>query len=86
MSRTERHHVEGRCAPGGDYITPQYTVTLTLSQHVGVHVHLRALGLEFPAPGMDLGEYRRRRLAAHVELLAEWLRQSQEEREIWRTA
>lgn len=68
-----RHHLTGRVAPGGPYLDPALVVVVSPSRHADLHVCLRSLGLEFPAPGADLERHRRLRIAAQIQLLVDEL-------------
>jgi len=65
-----RHHLTGRPAPETPYLDPGLVVELPHREHVSLHVALRALDLEFPAPAVDLLAYRRRRAAVQFRLRA----------------
>ena len=68
------HHLTGRPAPGAPYGDPDLVVAVCARCHSaagGLHQTLRALGVEFPAPGVDVLAHRLRRVAVHAELVAE---------------
>lgn len=68
------HHVTGRPGPGLDYCDPRLVVPLCQRHHggtEGVHVLLRTLGVEWPAPGRDLVAYRLHRLGLHAAVIGD---------------
>lgn len=68
------HHLTGRPAPGAPYGDPDLVVAVCARCHGaagGLHQTLRTLGVEFPAPGVDVLAHRLRRTAIHAELVAE---------------
>lgn len=67
----ERHHPEGRFAPGGEYFSPRFTIPVTRELHDRIHVALRAAGLEFPKRPGPYTEYLFDRLKLQLEILAD---------------
>jgi hypothetical protein len=70
MTAQHLHHVTGRSAPEGQYLDRVLTLPLAPRAHVGLHVALRAVGLDFPKAGVDLLIYRQQRTAVQFRLLA----------------
>ena len=72
VGQVERHHVTGRLVRGGDYVDPALVIELCTACHTGragIHPALRAAGLNFPQPGVDLLGFRGRRLGATARLI-----------------
>ena len=68
------HHITGRAAPRGPYLDAAITLAVCPQCHNaagGLHPVLRTVGVEFPAPGVDVLAHRLRRTAIHAELVAE---------------
>jgi hypothetical protein len=72
VGQVERHHVTGRLVRGGDYVDPALVIELCTACHTGragLHPALRAAGLDFPRPGVDLLGFRCRRLGVTERLI-----------------
>jgi hypothetical protein len=72
VGSVERHHVTGRLVRGGDYVDPALVIELCVPCHTGragIHPALRAAGLNFPQPGVDLLVFRGRKSGATDRLI-----------------